>query len=65
MGVAMLPRPSAYLHKGLIRLPIDTRGAYREIWLVVREELRNSRVIKAVMDFLEEAINKPFRQPPL
>ena len=62
MGVATLPRPSAYLYSGLNRLPIDTRGAFCEIWLVVRSDMRDLPMIKAVMEFLEVVINKPLRK---
>ena len=61
MGVAVLPRPSAYMYPGLNRLPIDTSGAFCEIWLVVRSDMRDLPIIKAVMDFLEVVVNKPLR----
>ncbi len=64
MGVAILPKPSAYLHPGLKRLPVDTRSASQEVWLAIRETMRDSPVIQAVMEFLIMAINKPFQQPP-
>ena len=64
MGVALLPRPSAYFYPGLERLPIDTREARTEIWLVVHQDAKRRTIVQAVMDFLIQVINKPLKKGP-
>jgi len=61
LGVAVVPRPYAYFHPGLRRLPIDTQGLYRELWLVVHSALRHSAPVQAVMDFLLVVVRKPIK----
>lgn len=61
LGVALLPRPTAFLAKGMVRLPLETQGLYREIWLVVHRERRNVPAVQAVIDFLHDVMTRPLR----
>ncbi|CAM2009037.1 LysR family transcriptional regulator [Acanthopleuribacter pedis] len=61
LGVALLPRPTAYLAQGLVRLPVETKGLYREIWLVVHRERRHVPTVQAVVDFLQDVMTRPLR----
>ena len=61
MGVAVFPRPYAYVHSGLERINIDSQPERCEIWLVVHQDKRNLPVIQTVMDFILKAMTPPPR----
>lgn len=56
LGVAGLPCFLGDADQALQRVAFDGEGFSREIWLVVHRDLKSSRPIRAVMDFLIEAI---------
>lgn len=61
LGVGLLPRPMAYFHRRLQRLPIDTQGLGQPIWLLVHKDLRQNAAVRVVMDFLVAMLNRPIK----
>jgi DNA-binding transcriptional LysR family regulator len=60
LGVALLPSFMAETDEALVRLPGPRHAFSRELFLVVHGDLRRSPPIRAVMDFLAEAIGEAF-----
>ncbi len=60
IGVAGLPVFLGDDDPALQRLPFGGEPFYREIWLVVHADLRHSPPIRAVMDFVADAIGETF-----
>ncbi len=60
LGVALLPSFMAEPDAALVRLAGPLPAFSRDLWLVVHGDLRRSPPIRAVMDFLAEAIGKAF-----
>lgn len=56
VGAVVLPTMIGDHDASLVRLPADSVGPTREIWLAVYPDLRRSPPVKAVMDFLVESI---------
>ena len=61
VGVTALPRFLADKDATLQRLPFEDAEFEPEIWLVLHADLQNSRVIRAVIDFVVNA-TEPFRE---
>jgi DNA-binding transcriptional LysR family regulator len=60
IGVAGLPRFLGDTDPTLQLLPYDGPSFSREIWLVIHADLRHSPQIRAVMDFIIDAVKVPF-----
>jgi len=60
LGVTLLPDYMAEPDRALVRVPGPQDVFRRELWLVVHGDLRRSPPIRAVMDFLSEAIGEAF-----
>jgi DNA-binding transcriptional LysR family regulator len=56
VGVAALPAYLASRHEELRRAETRARPIARSVWLVVHDDLRSARAVRAVMDFLVEAM---------
>lgn len=56
VGVAGLPLFLGEANSDLVRIDAKTPPFSREIWLVVHRDLRNSRPVRAVMDFVARVI---------
>ncbi|MBD1553434.1 LysR family transcriptional regulator [Pseudomonas typographi] len=52
VGAVVLPTIIGDHDTTLQRLPVDTEGPIRDLWLAVYPDLRRSPAVKAVMDFL-------------
>lgn len=59
LGVALLPDFLGNGDPGLVRVPCADPPPCREIWMVVHDDLRRTPRIRAVMDFLIEALAAP------
>lgn len=58
VGVAGLPRFLGDATPGLLRLAPEAAPFLRDIWLVVHRDLRHSKPVRAVMDFVAQAITQ-------
>jgi DNA-binding transcriptional LysR family regulator len=58
LGVVVLPRFMGDGDRALTRLPAGSAPPDRDIWLVTYPDLKRSPAIRAVMDFLAEAIGE-------
>ena len=59
LGVALLANPVAKRHAELKRLPIDTSGLRREIWIVIPDNLKHLNTIQIVVEFLSNVATRP------
>jgi len=60
IGVAGLPLFMGEEEPGLQRLPFEGEAFHRDIWLVVHADLRNSPMIRGVIDFIVDAMKQTF-----
>lgn len=58
VGAVVLPTLVGDSDDALQRLPVDSEGPVRDIWLTVYPDLRRSLSVKAVMDFLVECVQQ-------
>ncbi|RZI85744.1 MAG: LysR family transcriptional regulator [Rubrivivax sp.] len=56
LGVGVLPDFVARTDPSLVRLPVDTSELTRELWLVYHRDLRGSRRVQALREFIEEHV---------
>ena len=61
LGAAVLPDFLARGDAGLTRVPLETKPPAREVWLMTYPDLRRSEAVRAVMDFVIEAMRAEFR----
>ncbi|WP_256346704.1 LysR substrate-binding domain-containing protein [Pseudomonas gingeri] len=57
-GAVVLPTTVGDNDPGLQRLPVDSDGPVRDLWLTVYPDLRRSPSVKAVLDFLVECVRQ-------
>lgn len=59
LGLGVLPRFIGDVDARLLRLPTeDASESTRELWLMLHPDLRRSRRVRAVVDFLAQAVDK-------
>ncbi|CAH0348162.1 LysR family transcriptional regulator [Aquabacterium sp. CECT 9606] len=56
MGVGALPDYLARSHAALVKLPVDTSALARDLWLIYHRDLRSSRRVQAMRQFIEEVL---------
>lgn len=57
MGLAVLPHFIGDYTPGLRRWKMESASDRRDVWLIVHRDLRNTPLVRAVMEFLYECLN--------
>ena len=60
-GVALLPRYVAAGDQGLVQVSLGKRLPERELWLLIRRDLKNVPRVRAVADYLTEVFHRERR----
>jgi DNA-binding transcriptional LysR family regulator len=60
-GIALLPRYVAAGDQGLVQVSLDNRLPERELWLLIRRDLKNVPRVRAVADYLTEVFRRERR----
>lgn len=63
MGVGVLPDYLARTDTSLVRLAVDTSVLARDLWLIYHRDLRSSRRVQAMRQFIEEMLPGALNHP--